>query len=51
MESLKEIEVLKERLDASQRAWSSTKRELEEKSRVYSSLDLELRQVFYKTEV
>ncbi|KAF6021904.1 CCDC170 [Bugula neritina] len=42
-EALRECEVLKERLDSSQRAWNATTRELEEKTRVYSSLDHELR--------
>lgn len=43
MEAQRECEVLRERLDSSQRAWNATKRELEEKMRVYSSLDHELR--------
>lgn len=39
----REVELLKERLEASQKAWAATKRELDEKSKVYASLDREVR--------
>lgn len=42
-EAQRECDILRERLDASQRAWNATKRELEDKTRVYSSFDRELR--------
>ncbi len=40
----REISLLKERLDSTQRAWSSTKRELEERDMRFTSIDRELKE-------
>ena len=48
-ELLREIDLLKERLDASQRAWNATRVELEERESRFSRNDVQVRE--YETTV
>ena len=48
-ELLREIDLLKERLDASQRAWNATRTELEERASRFSRNDVQVRE--YETTV